>query len=86
MTMTLELKGLDKQTIAQLSTKAKRLGVTPERYVKRLVVEDLQMDELARTRTLSELLGHGHEVDEGELDRLVERARNRHHQRVIRKR
>ena len=38
----------------------------------------------ARTTTFEKLLGNGREVDEEELDRLVEQARNEHHRRVTR--
>ena len=80
-TINLQLKGLGKQKMAELATKAKQLGMTPERYLKQLVEEDLARDRAARTTSLQELMGPGREIDEKELDALVERARERHHQR-----
>lgn len=61
-------------------------GVTPEQYLRELVELDLALDRKARTTTLAELMGPGRDVDEVELDRLVEDARNRHHRRASRKR
>jgi hypothetical protein len=83
---TLRLKGLGRQKMAQITRKAKRLGITPEQYLRDLVEQDLALDEKARTTTLAELLGPGREVDETELDALVEAARERHYRRIARKR
>ena len=76
---SLRVKGLGQQAMTELVSKAKRLGATPERYVKELVQEDLALDRKARTTTLAELMGPGREIDEDELDKLVEAARKRHH-------
>jgi hypothetical protein len=83
---TLQLKGLGRQVMSALTNKAKRLGMTPERYVKELVQEDLELDRKARTTTLKELMGPGRDVDEAELDKLVDVARTHHHRRTARKR
>jgi hypothetical protein len=83
---SLQVKGLGRQAISELTSKAKRLGMTPERYIKELVQEDLALDRKARTTTLSELMGPGRDIDEAELDKLVEAARTRHHRRTARKR
>jgi hypothetical protein len=77
-TVSLRVRGLGRQKFAALSSKAKRLGMTPERYLIHLPEEDLALDRKARTTTLAELLGPGREVDEAELDGLVEEARTRH--------
>ncbi len=82
----LQVTGLGKQKLAQLATKAKRLGVTPQRYVKELVEEDLALDQRAEQTRLSELLGPGRKVDENELDSLVDASRRRHHGRTTKKR
>ena len=79
---SLQLKGLGRKAMTELTSKAKRLGITPERYVKELVREDLALDRRARTTTFYELLGPGREVDEAELDELVDAARTRHYQRT----
>ena len=87
MTMIdLHVRGLRKRQFTQLATKAKRLGMTPERYVKSLVEQDLALDRRASTTRLADLVGPGRDVDETELDRLVEAARTRHHERTRRKR
>ena len=81
-----EVKGLPRKDMAELTSKAKRLGTTPERYVRDLVQEDLALDRKARTTSLSDLMGPGTEVDEAELDRIVESVRTRHHRQTTRKR
>lgn len=83
---TLQLKGLGRQAMSELARKAHRLGMTPERYVRELVREDLALDRKAKTTTLAEIVGPGRRIDENELDRLVDEARTRHHRRATRKR
>ena len=85
-TMKLQVTGLGKQKMAALTTKAKRLGVTPERYVKQLVEDDLELDRRAQRTSLADLMGRGRKVDEVELDKVVEASRNRHHARASQKR
>ena len=82
----IHIRGLGRQAMSELTSKAKRLGITPDRYIKELVEEDLALDRKARTTPLAELMGPGREVDEDELGKLVEAARTRHHQRTTRKR
>ena len=84
--ISLRVRGLGRQKMAALRSKAKRLGMTPEAHLKHLVDEDLALDHRARTTTLAKLLGPVREVDEAELDRLVETARTRHLERSSRKR
>ena len=84
-TTSLAIKGLGKRSMSALVNKAKRLGVSPERYVRDLVQEDLELDRRARETTIDELMGPGREVDEAELDRLVEAARERHYRRTSKK-
>jgi hypothetical protein len=81
ITTSLTITGLGKHAMSALTDKAKRLGVTPERYVRDLLQEDLDLDRKARTTTLAELMGPGRDIDESELDRLVEAARTRHYRR-----
>lgn len=81
-TANLQVKGLGRKAMSELASKAKRMGVTPERYVREFVREDLALDRKARTTTLAELMGPGREIDEAELDQLVQAARVRHHRRV----
>ena len=82
----LAVRGLGKQKMSELAEQAKRLGMTPERYVKHLVEENLAIAREARTRTFAELTGPGREVDETELDRLVEESKTRYHRLAKRKR
>jgi hypothetical protein len=73
------LRGLGRAAMTKLARKAKRFGMTAERYVKELVEEDLEFDRKARSTTLTELMGPGRHVDEAELDKLIDAARTRHH-------
>lgn len=82
---TLQVKGLGQRAMNQLATKARRLGTTPERYVRDLVTEDLALDRRAQMTSFAEIVGPGREVDEAELDRLVEAARVQHHRQSARK-
>jgi ABC-type uncharacterized transport system ATPase subunit len=84
-TSTLQVKGLAKRQIAQIVRRASRLGLTPERYLKHLVEEDLAISREAKTTTFGQLMGAGRQVDEREIDRLVEAAKTKHHRRVARK-
>lgn len=81
----LVLTRIGRRRLTELAAKAKRLGLTPERYVKRLVAEDLAMDREARSTPFTELFVHRPDVDDEELDRLVEEARKEHHPRSVRK-
>jgi hypothetical protein len=81
-TNAIQLKGLGQKAMSELATKAARLGMSPERYLRELVKEDLALDRKARTTTLSKLMGPGRKVDEAELDALVDAARTSHHRQV----
>jgi hypothetical protein len=81
----LEIKGLGSKTFSELANKAKKLGMTPARYVRELVEQDLALDRKAKSTKLSELMGPGRNIDEAELDELVEAARTRYHRRTARK-
>jgi hypothetical protein len=72
---------LGKRKLAELTSRARSLGLTPEGYVRLLIEEDLALEQKARTTTFAKLMGPGRDVDEAELDRLVDGARTRHHQR-----
>ena len=82
----LHLKGLGKRQIAEVAARASRLGMTPEKYLKHLVEEDLAISHEAKTTTFAELKGPERQADEEEIDRLVEAAKTKHHRRVMRKR
>jgi hypothetical protein len=59
--------------------------MTPERYLKHLVEEDLAISNRAKNSAFDELLGPGREVDEKELDGLVQEARAAYHRKKSRK-
>jgi hypothetical protein len=71
-----EIGGLTKRKMAAALERAKRLGMTPQKYLQHLVEEDLAVSHRAKNSTFEHLLGPGREVDEAELDRLVEVARS----------
>jgi hypothetical protein len=73
--VALQVRGLGKQKTAKLVARAKRLGMTPQGYLKHLVEEDLAVSERAKNSSFEELLGPGREVDEAEVDQLVEEAK-----------
>jgi|GEM_PF-937931 len=78
----LRIVGLDAKRKAELATHAKRLGLTPQRYVKQLIEDGLAMEREARERTFDELLAPvrtATDMDEvSDVDALVDRARSRH--------
>jgi hypothetical protein len=78
-TSTLQIRGLGRQKTEKLIARAKRLGMTPQGYMKHLVEEDLAVSDRAKGSSFEELLGPGREVDEAEVDRLVEEAKVVHH-------
>jgi hypothetical protein len=91
-TTRLEIRGLGKRQIAALAQKAKRLGMTPERYVRQLVEEDLSLEKQAQSTTFAELMQPvraeftASGMSESELDILVDSARSRHSRRTSGKR
>jgi hypothetical protein len=48
---TLQVRGLGKQKTAALVERAKRLGMTPQGYLKHLVEEDLAISSRAKKST-----------------------------------
>src|SRR5262249_33701052 len=88
----IQVKGLGKKKISALTAQAQRLGLRPSRSVKQLVEQDLEIDRMAGTMTFDEILApvgasfRASGITEQELDRLVDAARPRHHQRSARRR
>jgi hypothetical protein len=82
---TITLTGLGKKRFEELRTRAKRMGMTPDRYVSELVAQDLAMERKVRTTSIRQIMGPGRSVDEAELDELVEAAREEHHARSRRR-
>ena len=83
--MALQVRGLGKQKMAAVRERAKRLGMTTQGYLRHLVEEDLAISERAKKTSFAELLGPGQDVDEAEIDKLVETARNEYYQSRQRK-
>jgi hypothetical protein len=81
----LKVSELGPRQLSALRRKAERLGITPERYVKRLIEDDLALDRKAQRSSLDELaLPYAKalkDVSDKELDALVDAARTRHHVR-----
>lgn len=78
-TTTFQVRGLGKKKAEKLVARAKRLGMTPQGYLKHLLEEDLAVSDRAKTQSLEQLLGPGREVDESEVDRLVEEGKVAHY-------
>jgi superfamily I DNA/RNA helicase len=81
---SLQVRGLGKQKMAALVARARRLGMSPQRYLKHLLEEDLAVSQRAKSSSFEEILGAGREVDEREIDQLVEEAKARHHRKLPR--
>ena len=81
MASVVEVRGLGKQQIGQLAAGAKRLGITRDRYAKQLLEERLEIEREAQSQSFAELTGTGRSVNEEELDTLVSRVREFHHQK-----
>jgi len=74
--------GLGKQKMTALAAKAKRLGVSPARYVKRLVEEDLAIESDAQSMPLAQIMAPVREefresgMTEDELTSFVDAIRS----------
>jgi hypothetical protein len=82
---TLQVRGLAKRQFAEVAKRAGRLGMTPEQYLRYLLEQDLAVSHRARTTTFGDLMGPGRKVDEDDLDRVVEKAKAKHHRLSARK-
>ena len=88
---SVQLKGLGKRKMAAFTDRAKRQGMSPEQYLKRLVEDDLattatrtaEAPPAAPVRAFQEIMGPGEVVDEAEVDELVEKLRTRHFNRRV---
>lgn len=78
-TAMFQVKGLGKKKAQKLVARAKRLGMTPQGYLKHLLEEDLAVSDRSKTHSFEELLGPSRQVDETEVDRLVEEGKIAHH-------
>jgi hypothetical protein len=76
-----QLKDLTPRQLSALRRKARKLGVTPDVYVKELIEDDLAMDRKARVSTFDELAAplrqNLKKLGNDDIDRLVEKARGK---------
>jgi hypothetical protein len=90
--LTLQVTGLAKAKLAKLRQLAKQSGLTAETFAKQLIEDGLSQQEKARTTSFDELLAPVRSqfrkigMTEAELDKIVQAARTRHHNRNTKKR
>ena len=79
----LQLPRLTRQSMSQLIAKAKRMGMAPEDYAKRLLEDGLALQNESEKMTFAEIMAPVRQaagtVEEAEIVKLVDRARNAHH-------
>jgi hypothetical protein len=75
VTLSINISDLPKTQATALRSRAQKLGMSPEQYVKELIVEDARLDALASSKSFAELampfrkaLAH---MSESELDALA---------------
>jgi hypothetical protein len=77
--LTVDLNKLPKAKVSAVKREAKRLGMSPNAYVLRVVEESLDLDKEARSSSWETLTAPFRKAFEGladeEIDALVERAR-----------
>jgi hypothetical protein len=79
---------LDKQKMTALSAKARRLGLSPARYAKKLIEQDLITESSAVPATLAEIMAPVRNqfqesgMTEQDLDAMVNAARSRRRRRA----
>jgi hypothetical protein len=79
-TTLLQVTGLGKRKMEAVVRRARHLGMTPKRYLRHLLDEDLAISQRAKNTSFEELLGPGRATDENEIDRLVDAARTAYHE------
>jgi predicted DNA-binding protein len=87
---SIRLPPLSKQRMAELVKKARRLGVEPREYAKRLVEQALAFQREAETLSFAQIMAPvrdaAGDVEDAEIIKLVETARSAHHGSRRRKR
>jgi hypothetical protein len=82
-TATLQLPPLSKQRMTELFAGAKRMGIEPGDYAKRLIENGLAFQREAEESTFAEIMAPvrsaARDVDDAEVMKLVETARAAHH-------
>jgi hypothetical protein len=86
LALPMQIPRLSRAQVAAVRRKARRLGTTPEEYIKKLIADDLELDRLAGSkslRTLSAPIREAfNETSEEEIGKLVDDARRRHHRKL----
>ncbi len=84
-TTLLRLTDLPARQLTALKRKARRLGITPESYIRQLIEEDLALDEQASRASLDELATPFRKAfqnaSEADIDATVNAARRRYGRR-----
>jgi hypothetical protein len=75
----IQLRDLSRRQLTEIRRRASTRGMTPEQYIKRLVEEDLAIDEDVKHATLAELAAplretFGH-LSDADIDAFVDKAR-----------
>lgn len=82
-TNSIQLPPLSKQRMRELLTKAKRLGIEPQEYAKRLVEEALAFEREAEALSFAQIMepvrAAAGSIDDAEIIDLVESARPSQH-------
>jgi len=78
----LRVDDLPARKMSALKRKARRVGLTPAKYLRQWIEDDLALDRKAQTTSFEELAKPFQKAFEGvpeeELDRLVDEARGKH--------
>ena len=81
----LRLPPLRKKSMAQLVARAKDLGLPPGDYARQLIEDGLALQREAESMSIAQIMAPVRRVtgsvDEGEIVRLVEKARRDHHRK-----
>jgi hypothetical protein len=82
-TVAIQLPPLTRQSMLELVAKAKRFGIDPGDYAKRLIEDGLAFQREAEESSFAEIMGPVRDavgdVDDAEITKLVETARADHH-------
>jgi hypothetical protein len=80
---TIQLPPLTRESMSELVARAKRMGIDPGDYAKRLIEHALAFQREAEESSFAQIMGPVREaagdVDDAEITKLVESARADHH-------
>jgi hypothetical protein len=87
----LHISGIAKAKLRALRAKAKKAGMTPEKYAKRLIEQSVSIGNRKPTTTIDELFAPVREqfrksgMTTDEFDGLIDAARTEHYKRVTKR-